>query len=113
MTRIVALLAAMVPLLALAGAPSDTSSREPAARITLKTHGTLRDIAERIASEGKLSVVVRGDLEEDAEVFFQNVPADDLEMVFPNVQVRMRLFDKLLIGIPALAALLAWQLVGR
>ena len=32
---------------------------------------------------------------------FQNVPADDLEMVFPNVQVRMRLFDKLLIGIPA------------
>jgi hypothetical protein len=33
---------------------------------------------------------------------FQNVPADDLEMVFPNVQVRMRLFDKLLIGIPAL-----------
>jgi len=33
---------------------------------------------------------------------FQNVPAEDLEMVFPNVQVRMRLFDKLLIGIPAL-----------
>jgi hypothetical protein len=33
---------------------------------------------------------------------FQNVPRDDLEMVFPNVQVRMRLFDKLLIGVPAL-----------
>lgn len=32
---------------------------------------------------------------------FQNVPRDDLEMVFPNVQVRMRLIDKLLIGIPA------------
>jgi hypothetical protein len=32
---------------------------------------------------------------------FQNVPQEDLEMVFPNVQVRMRLFDKLLIGIPA------------
>ena len=32
---------------------------------------------------------------------FQNVPREDLEMVFPNVQVRMRLFDKLLIGIPA------------
>ncbi len=33
---------------------------------------------------------------------FQNVPRDDLEMVFPNVAVRMRLFDKLLIGVPAL-----------
>jgi hypothetical protein len=33
---------------------------------------------------------------------FQNVPRDDLEMVFPNVQVRMRLIDKLLIGVPAL-----------
>jgi hypothetical protein len=35
---------------------------------------------------------------------FQNVPRDDLEMIFPNVQVRMRLFDKLLIGIPALVS---------
>ncbi|HCT81599.1 MAG TPA: DUF3754 domain-containing protein [Micromonosporaceae bacterium] len=33
---------------------------------------------------------------------FQNVPRDDLEMVFPNVQVRMRRIDKLLIGVPAL-----------
>jgi hypothetical protein len=32
---------------------------------------------------------------------FQNVPREDLEMVFPNVQVRMRLLDKLLIAIPA------------
>jgi hypothetical protein len=32
---------------------------------------------------------------------FQNVPRDDLEMVFPNVQVRMRPIDKVLIGIPA------------
>ncbi|HVP59777.1 MAG TPA: hypothetical protein VMT11_04440 [Myxococcaceae bacterium] len=78
MTRLAALLAALLPLLALAaGPPSDSSTREPAGRITLKTHGTLRDVAERIASEGKLSVVVRGDLDEDAEVFFQNVPADE------------------------------------
>jgi Protein of unknown function (DUF3754) len=35
---------------------------------------------------------------------FQNVPRDDLEMVFPNVQVRMRLVDKLLIGVPALVS---------
>jgi hypothetical protein len=32
---------------------------------------------------------------------FQNVPRDDLEMVFPNVQVRMRAIDKVLIGVPA------------
>jgi len=68
--RVVPLLAVLVPLLAFAGPSSD-------ARITLKTHGTLRDVAERIASEGKLSVVVRGDLDEDAEVYFQNVPADE------------------------------------
>jgi hypothetical protein len=33
---------------------------------------------------------------------FQNVPREDLEMIFPNVRIRMRPIDKLLIGIPAL-----------
>ncbi|MCP4272849.1 MAG: DUF3754 domain-containing protein [Gammaproteobacteria bacterium] len=33
---------------------------------------------------------------------FQNVPKADLEMLFPNTTVRMRLIDKLLIGVPAL-----------
>jgi hypothetical protein len=32
---------------------------------------------------------------------FQNVPRNDLEMIFPNVRIRMRLIDKLLIGVPA------------
>jgi len=32
---------------------------------------------------------------------FQDVPRADLEMLFPNAQVRMRRIDKLLIGIPA------------
>ncbi|MEM7562231.1 MAG: TMEM143 family protein [Pseudomonadota bacterium] len=32
---------------------------------------------------------------------FRNVPKADLEMLFPNTQVRMRLTDKLLIGVPA------------
>jgi len=32
---------------------------------------------------------------------FTNVPEADLEMLFPNTQVRMRLVDKLFIGIPA------------
>ncbi|MCP4984143.1 MAG: DUF3754 domain-containing protein [Gammaproteobacteria bacterium] len=35
---------------------------------------------------------------------FRNVPKADLEMLFPNTQVRMRLMDKLLIGIPALVS---------
>lgn len=33
---------------------------------------------------------------------FQNVPAADLEMLFPNTRVGMRTVDKLLIGVPAL-----------
>jgi hypothetical protein len=35
---------------------------------------------------------------------FQNVPRPDLEMIFPNVRVRMRLIDKLLIGVPAVVS---------
>uniref|UniRef100_UPI003567C3F8 TMEM143 family protein n=1 Tax=Pontibacterium sp. TaxID=2036026 RepID=UPI003567C3F8 len=32
---------------------------------------------------------------------FKNVPTADLEMLFPNTTVRMRLIDKLMIGVPA------------
>jgi len=35
---------------------------------------------------------------------FQNVPAADLEMLFPNTRVGMRLLDKLLIGVPAVVS---------
>ena len=35
---------------------------------------------------------------------FQNVPDADLEMLFPNTQVGMRLRDKLMIGVPALVS---------
>ena len=35
---------------------------------------------------------------------FRNVPRADLEMLFPNTQVRMRLLDKLMIGVPALVS---------
>lgn len=35
---------------------------------------------------------------------FQNVPAADLEMLFPNTRVGMRTLDKLLIGVPALVS---------
>lgn len=35
---------------------------------------------------------------------FQNVPKADLEMLFPNTELQMRLKDKLLIGIPAVVS---------
>ncbi len=35
---------------------------------------------------------------------FRNVPRADLEMLFPNTRVGMRLMDKLLIGIPAVVS---------
>jgi hypothetical protein len=33
---------------------------------------------------------------------FQNVPEADVEMLFPNIRVGMRLMDKVMIGVPAL-----------
>lgn len=38
---------------------------------------------------------------------FQNVPRADVEMLFPDTQVGMRLIDKLMIGVPALAGAIA------
>ncbi|WP_330180283.1 TMEM143 family protein [Nocardia sp. NBC_01503] len=35
---------------------------------------------------------------------FQNVPRNDLEMLYPSVHVRMRALDKLLIGVPAVVS---------
>lgn len=35
---------------------------------------------------------------------FQNVPRADVEMLFPNTRVGMRIIDKMLIGIPALVS---------
>ena len=35
---------------------------------------------------------------------FENVPRADLEMLFPNTEVRMRLMDKIFIGVPALVS---------
>lgn len=35
---------------------------------------------------------------------FQNVPGADVEMLFPNTRVGMRLIDKLLIGVPAVVS---------
>ncbi len=38
---------------------------------------------------------------------FQNVPKADLEMLFPNTEVRMKPIDKILIGVPAAAGSIA------
>ena len=35
---------------------------------------------------------------------FQNVPKADIEMLFPNTRVSMRIIDKLLIGVPAVVS---------
>lgn len=35
---------------------------------------------------------------------FQNVPAADLEMLFPNIRIGMRLVDKLIVGVPAVVS---------
>jgi hypothetical protein len=35
---------------------------------------------------------------------FRNVPREDLEMVFPSVKIRMRLVDKIFIGVPAVVS---------
>ena len=46
---------------------------------------------------------------------FQDVPRADLEMLFPNAEVRMRPVDKLLIGVPAVVSgiiVLATKLLG-
>ncbi|MFQ5505388.1 MAG: TMEM143 family protein [Planctomycetota bacterium] len=46
---------------------------------------------------------------------FQDVPAADLEMLFPNTEVRMKPVDKLLIGVPAAIggiAVVATKLLG-
>lgn len=43
---------------------------------------------------------------------FRNVPRADLEMLFPNGEIRMRLIDKLLIGVPAVGGGIA-VLVSR
>jgi hypothetical protein len=39
---------------------------------------------------------------------FQNVPRHDLEALFPGVQIRMQLFDRALLGVPA--AVGVWQI---
>jgi hypothetical protein len=61
----------------------------------------------RFKPEGALSLQQRKQLHQHEPgsailKLFRNIPKADLEMLFPNTQLRMRLRDKLLIGVPAL-----------
>ncbi len=52
----------------------------------------------RFRNEKALDAQLRG---QTVLKLFANVPQADLEMLFPNSQIRMRLSDKLVIGVPA------------
>ena len=60
----------------------------------------------RFKDDLDLTLSASGDYRSGAAILklFQNVPRADLEMLFPNTAVRMRLIDKLLIGVPALVS---------
>ncbi|HZN76092.1 MAG TPA: TMEM143 family protein [Micromonosporaceae bacterium] len=60
--------------------------------VTFTNYGRVLVYARFKETEGRTAVIK----------LFQNVPRHDLEMVFPNVQVRMRPIDRVLIGVPAL-----------
>ena len=49
-----------------------------------------KDLAELGATPGKIYLYL-----------YKNIPRNDLELLFPNVKVSMRLSDRLLVGIPA------------
>jgi hypothetical protein len=78
-----AALAALVLLLATtafsgsAPAPQPAPRPEAQRRISLNYRGPLSEAVKRIADDAKLSVVVRGGLEEPGDFHFENVPAQE------------------------------------
>jgi Protein of unknown function (DUF3754) len=56
-----------------------------------------------ILNAANFQKITKTNLEEalKEESLFQNVPKADLEMLFPNSEVRMKTVDKLIIGVPA------------
>src|SRR5271169_1264201 len=66
---------ALVAAPALAGPASNVPAEQH--RISLNTHGSLREAVKHIADDAKLSVVVRGgaELDEAGDFHFENVPA--------------------------------------
>jgi hypothetical protein len=57
--------------------PSPAPHPEAQRRISLNYRGPLRDAVKRVADDAKLNVVVRGDLDEEGDFHFENVPAEE------------------------------------
>ncbi len=57
--------------------------------------------AEKVVKRQRASMPPEVDEENIYMKLFKNIPRNDLEMVFPNTQVRFRLFDKLWLGATA------------
>lgn len=63
---------------------------------------------KRISGKGRLQKTALGmEVEEDKVYlkYFKNVPAADIEMIFPNPRIRMSRLDKLKISLPLITAL--------
>src|SRR5450755_2166279 len=60
-----------------ATAPADGARPEAQRRISLNYRGPLAEAVKRIADDAKLSVVVRGGLQEPGDFHFENVPAQE------------------------------------
>jgi hypothetical protein len=57
--------------------PAPAAHPEAQRRISLHYRGPLREAVKRIADDAKLSVVVRGGVDEEGDFHFENVAADD------------------------------------
>src|SRR5450631_2861826 len=58
-------------------APTPAPHPEAQRRISLNYRGPLREAVKRVADDAKLNVVVRGDLDEEGDFHFENVPAQE------------------------------------
>ena len=58
--------------------PSTPASAPKVKKITLKFKGTLHDALKAIADKGGINLVITGDLKDPAEVFLNDLPADEV-----------------------------------
>ena len=57
--------------------PAAPSAPKAAKKITIKLKGTLREALKEIADKGGINLVITGDLDAPAEVFLNDLPADE------------------------------------
>ena len=58
-------------------APAKAEAPRAARKVTIKFQGTLRDAIKAIADKGGLNLMITGELKEPAEVYLNDVPADE------------------------------------